>query len=74
MALALINANTNAKPIPPVLPVAFCLLPNKHDQTYDELIEQSNSIGKPFNPKQIITDYEAALMPIIEREVSVSYS
>ena len=54
--------------------MAFCLLPNKRDQTYAKLIEQSNSIGKPFNPKQIITDYEAALMPIIEREVSVSYS
>ena len=54
--------------------MAFCLLPNKCDQTYAELIEQSNSIGKPFNPKQIITDYEAALMPIIEREMSVSYS
>ena len=54
--------------------MAFCLLPNKRDQTYAELIEQSNSIGKPFNPKQIITDYKAALMPIIEREVSVSYS
>ena len=57
-----------------VLPVAFCLLPNKRDQTYAELIEQSNSIGKPFNSKQIITGYEAALMPIVEREVSVSYS
>ena len=54
--------------------MAFCPLPNKRDQTYAELIEQSNSIGKPFNPKQIITDHEAALMPIIEREVSVSYS
>ena len=54
--------------------MAFCLLLNKGDQTYAELTEQSNSIGKPFNQKQIITDYEAALMPIIEREVSVSYS
>ena len=54
--------------------MAFCVLPNKRDQTYAELIEQSNSIGKPFNSKQIIADYEAVLMPIIEREVSVSYS
>ena len=54
--------------------MAFCLLPNKRDQTHAELIEQSNSKGKPFNPKQIITDYEVVLMPIIEREVSVSYS
>ena len=49
-----------------VLPVVFCLLPNKRDQTYAELIEQSNSIGKPFNLKQTTTDYEAALMPISE--------
>ena len=54
--------------------MAFCLLPNKRDKTYAELIEQSNRIGKPFNPKQIVTDYEAVLMPIIEREVSISYS
>ena len=54
--------------------MVFYLLPNKRDQAHAELIEQSHSIGKPFNPKQIRTDYEAALMPVIEREVSVSYS
>ena len=56
----------------------FCLLPNKHAKTYTEFIkqlkEQSDSMGKPFNPKQIIADYKPALIPDIEPEVSVSYS
>ncbi len=57
------------------MPVAFCLLPNKRGRTYTELFErlkdEANIMGKQFNPKRIITDYEPGLMPIVEQEVSV---
>ncbi|CAF4570128.1 unnamed protein product, partial [Rotaria sp. Silwood2] len=54
------------------LPVAFCLLPNKRGKTYtalmEQLKEQANIMGKQFNPKRIVTDYEPGLMPILEQE------
>ena len=54
--------------------MAFCLLPNKRGRTYTELFErlkdEASSSGKQFNPKCIITDYEPALLPIVEQEVS----
>jgi hypothetical protein len=28
-------------------------------------------MGKRFNPKRIITDYEPGLLPVVEQEVSV---
>lgn len=59
------------------LPVAFCLLPNKRGKTYTALIEQlkeqANIMGKQFDPKRIVTDYEPGLMPILEQEVSILY-
>jgi hypothetical protein len=57
------------------LPVAFCLLPNKRGKTYTELFErlkdEAIAIGKQFNPKRIVTDYEPGLMPVVEQEVSI---
>ncbi|CAF4108796.1 unnamed protein product [Rotaria sp. Silwood2] len=57
------------------LPVAFCLLPNKRGKTYLELFErlkeQAIVMGKQFNPKRIITDYEPDLLPVIQQEVNV---
>ncbi|CAF3653882.1 unnamed protein product [Rotaria socialis] len=54
------------------LPVAFCLLPNKRGRTYTALIEQFKSqaiiMGKQFKPKKIVTDFESALMPVVEQE------
>ncbi|CAF3948031.1 unnamed protein product [Rotaria sp. Silwood1] len=58
------------------LPVAFCLLPNKRAKTYTELFErlkeQANTIGKIFNPKRIVTDYEPGLMPVVEQEFPIA--
>ena len=57
------------------MPLAYCLLPNKRGSTYIELFErlkdQANIMGKQFNPKRIVTDYEPGLLPIVEQEVSV---
>ncbi|CAF4087926.1 unnamed protein product, partial [Adineta steineri] len=54
------------------LPVAFCLLPNKRGPTYTELFERLKDeailMGKQFNPKRIITDYEPCLLPIVGQE------
>jgi hypothetical protein len=59
------------------LPVAFCLLPNRRGKTYTELFErlkeQATVMGKQFNPKRIVTDYEPGLLPVMEQEVSVLY-
>ncbi|CAF3522798.1 unnamed protein product [Rotaria socialis] len=54
------------------LRVAFCVLPNKRGKTYtalmEQLKEQVNIVGKQFNPKRFVTDYEPGLMPILEQE------
>ncbi|CAF1052262.1 unnamed protein product [Adineta steineri] len=54
------------------LPVAFCLLPNKRGTTYTDLFERLKDeailMGKQFNPKLIITDYEPGLLPIVGQE------
>jgi hypothetical protein len=54
--------------------IAFCLLPNKRGRTYTELFErlkdEASIMGKQFNPKRIITDYEPGLLPVVEQEVS----
>ena len=58
------------------LPVAFCLLPNKRGSTYTDLFErlkdQAILVGKEFNPRCIISDYETGLLPVVQQEVSIS--
>ncbi|CAF1067528.1 unnamed protein product [Rotaria sp. Silwood1] len=54
------------------LPAAFCLLPNKRGKTYTTLFEllkdQATAMGKQFSPQRIVSDYEPAMLPIVQQE------
>ncbi len=52
-----------------VLPLLFCLLPDKTDNTYCRLLvlirRLSSSIGSTFKPKNIHVDFEAAMIKAV---------
>ncbi|CAF3819673.1 unnamed protein product [Rotaria sordida] len=54
------------------LPVVFCLMPNRRAATYSELFQrlkqEATAMGKQFEPRRIISDFEAALIPVIRQE------
>lgn len=58
----------------PGLPVLFGLLPNRRAKTYTDLFERLKeeviARNTQFNPKRIVSDFEAGLLPVVEQEVS----
>ncbi len=53
-------------------------MPNRRAATYTELFERFKQeaivMGKPFEPKRVISDYEAALVPVIRQQVKLLFS
>ncbi len=50
-------------------------MPNRRAATYTELFERLKQeaivMGKPFEPKRVISDYEAALVSVIRQQVKL---
>ena len=55
------------------LPVVYCLMSNRKASTYTELFrrlkQEAGAMNEEFQPKQIVTDFETALLPVIRQEV-----
>jgi hypothetical protein len=53
-------------------------MPNRRAETYTELFErlkqEASAMGKPFEPKRVVSDYEAALIPVIRQQVRLLFS
>jgi len=41
-------------------PLAYVLMPNKQQQTYESVLEKLKELAPNFNPSQIMTDFEKA--------------
>ncbi|CAF1506917.1 unnamed protein product [Adineta ricciae] len=54
------------------LPVAFCLMSNRRASTYVELFQrlkqEAEALDMEFQPKQVVSDFEAALIPAVRQE------
>ena len=54
-----------------VLPLLYCLLPSKEDDTYDRLFRllkrKFDALGKTFSPRVVIIDFEAAIHNALKR-------
>jgi hypothetical protein len=53
-------------------------MPNRRAATYTELFKRLKQeaivMDKPFEPKRVISDYEAALVPVIRQQVKLLFS
>ncbi|CAF1140680.1 unnamed protein product [Adineta steineri] len=56
------------------LPVAYCLMSNRRAATYIELFQrlkhEAEVLGMQFQPTNIVSDFETALMPAVRQEFS----
>ena len=54
------------------------MLPDRKKSTYQELFQELKSIavsmGQTWQPEQIMSDFEASLMPAVSTEVKISIS
>ena len=53
-------------------------MPHRRATAYTELFgrlkQEAIVMGKPFEPKRVISDYEAALVPVIRQQVKLLLS
>ena len=58
-------------------PCVFALLPDRKKSTYQRLFQELNgialSIGRTWRPEQIMSDFEASLIPAVAAEVITIY-